>query len=653
MNDIVRHSVPGLSRAKWVGCGVALLGLALLWWGQRPSETDVLGWLVWQNATTPRWLVALLAGSALGLSGGLMQLGLRNPLAAPETLGIQGGGLLALAVAVLWQPAWVAAAASWITFAGSLAAAGLVFGLAARRGYSPLSLLLGGMLVSLMSGSLLTLLMLRNDLALVSLMSLMAGSLEQDGWSQVQSLWLPVLLSIGLLIALAPRWHLLSLDDASLRHLGVNAIRLRLGVLVLGIYLASLVLGQVGLISFVALVAPWLVRAIGIRRPLPRLLMAAGIGGLLLLLCDRLLAWLPARDGQLWATGSLVALFAAPLLAGLVLSARFREPPAAETEMAPRSVAPWRLIGGLCLAVGLASGLALMVGQDASGWQWSANEMWMWRWPRALAAATAGAMLAAAGVLIQRLTANPLASPEVLGLSSSAGLGLLVLGLLVPSASHSSQWLVGGSAALGWLALLLCWGPTTAAGNLRLLVAGMTMTALFSASQNLLLGSGDPRGLRLLSWVAGSTYYVTPVEALGSIGLMLVLVLGAALLLRWLELFPLGSALVSSLGVPSRRSRWLVLVLASLLTVAATQLVGPVSFVGLLAPHLARQLGLRRAQHQLPGAVLIGVLVMLLADWSGRQWLFPDQIPAGVMASLLGGGYFVLCLLRTQRRRMA
>ena len=90
----------------------------------------------------------------------------------------------------------------------------------------------------------------------------------------------------------------------------------------------------------------------------------------------------------------------------------------------------------------------------------------------------------------------------------------------------------------------------------------------------------------------------------------------------------------------------MILLLAAVLSAASTLLVGPISFIGLLAPHLARRLGFCRAREQLLGAVGCGMLVMLVADWAGRQWLFPDQIPAGLMASLLGGGYFMLSLWR-------
>lgn len=614
----------------------------------RPSQQLGLEALLWRFTLLPQLTIAVLVGAALGAAGALLQQGLRNPLAAPETLGIQGGGLLALALVVLYQPLWLTHGAEWVAFAGGLLAAGLVLALAARRQNSPLALLLAGMLVSLLSGSLLTILLLNHDLALVSLLAMNAGSLTQDGWQPVQHL-LPRLLIVGVLMVLIARpLRLLEVGDQAVRSFGVSPAFLRLLTMLLAIYLSATVVSQVGVISFVALAAPLLARMAGAQRLLPRLICAALLGSALLVVTDWLVAWLPG--GGEWATGSLVALLGAPLLFWLVLRVRLPEAPATAVSLGIRHQHPHRLlwgIGVLCLC-GLVVGLGLA--RDAEGWSWFAHGDWnliaQWRLPRVLAALAAGGMLALAGVLIQRLTSNPLASPEVLGISSSCGLGLILLGLFYPQASRPLQLLVASLSALALLALLLVWSRRAQFAPLRLLLCGMTVTALFAASQSLVLGSGDPRGLQLLSWMSGSTYYVTAELGWSLLAVMTLLLALSWPLTRWLELLPLGPVAASSFGVDPARSRLVILLLAALLSAASTLLVGPISFIGLLAPHLARRLGFCRAREQLLGAVGCGMLVMLVADWAGRQWLFPDQIPAGLMASLLGGGYFMLSLWR-------
>ncbi len=635
----------------WLVSGGMAQALPVAQWVEAllmPPDQLALDAVLWRFALLPQLAMALLAGSALGIAGVLLQQGLRNPLAAPETLGIQGGGLLAMALTVLWRPEWLAQWGEWIPFAGGSVAAALVLVLAARRQNSPFALMLAGILVSLLCGSLLTLLLLNHDLALVSLLALSAGSLSQDGWLPVSQL-APRLLGVLLLVVVLARpLRLLELGDQGVRSFGASPAALRLLTLLMAIYLSASVVSQVGAISFVALAAPLLARLAGARRLLPRVVVAAVFGGCLLLAADRLIALLPT-SGEL-ATGSLVALLGAPLLLGLVLRVRLPEAPLPSASSGKRHQSVPRLLLGIALVTLLALLLGVGLARDAGGWSWFAAGDWTliahWRLPRVLAALAAGGMLALAGLLIQRLTGNPLASPEVLGISSSCGLGLMLLGLLYPQASQPLQLLVGTLSSLLLLGGLLWWSRRSQFAPLRLLLCGMTVTALFAASQSLLLGSGDPRGLQLLSWMSGSTYYVTSAVAWSLVVLMGLLLALSWPLSRWLDLLPLGGVAASSFGLDLARSRLLILVLAALLTAAATLLVGPISFIGLLAPHLARHLGLFRAREQLLGSMGCGMAVMLLADWAGRQWLFPDQIPAGLMASLIGGSYFLFSLWR-------
>ncbi|WP_200845340.1 iron chelate uptake ABC transporter family permease subunit [Roseomonas sp. 18066] len=158
--------------------------------------------------------------------------------------------------------------------------------------------------------------------------------------------------------------------------------------------------------------------------------------------------------------------------------------------------------------------------------------------------------------------------------------------------------------------------------------------------------TGDPRLLPLLGWLAGSTYAVTAAEAGTACALAVVLLPLAGLAARWLAILPLGVATGTALGLPWTRLRPLLLGLAALLTGAATLLVGPLSFVGLMAPHLCRMIGLRGTAAPLAGAALAGALVMTLADWLGRTIAFPWQVPAGLVATLLGSAYLLGLMLR-------
>ncbi|KGM30929.1 iron chelate uptake ABC transporter family permease subunit, partial [Inquilinus limosus] len=119
---------------------------------------------------------------------------------------------------------------------------------------------------------------------------------------------------------------------------------------------------------------------------------------------------------------------------------------------------------------------------------------------------------------------------------------------------------------------------------------------------------------------------------------------------RWLTILPLGPATGRALGVSLARSRAALLLLAAILTAGATLTVGPLSFVGLMAPHIVRMLGLRRPTPQILAAGLLGAGLMVLADWLGRTIAFPWQVPAGLVATFVGGTYFIWLM---QRRRPA
>jgi iron complex transport system permease protein len=215
-----------------------------------------------------------------------------------------------------------------------------------------------------------------------------------------------------------------------------------------------------------------------------------------------------------------------------------------------------------------------------------------------------------------------------------------------PAAGQPALVAVGSAGALATTGGLLWFTRRSGDAPERILLAGIALKALFDGLLGLVAASGSPLWLRLLNWVSGSTYGLSWPLVLGAcIGAALLgpVVLG---LHRWLELLGLGDESASARGVPVRMARPGLLTLAAVTTALATLLVGPLSFVGLMAPHMARMLGLRRARAQLVGAAGIGVIVMVAADWAGRTLLRPYEWPAGLAAAFLGGLYFMWLLRR-------
>ena len=217
---------------------------------------------------------------------------------------------------------------------------------------------------------------------------------------------------------------------------------------------------------------------------------------------------------------------------------------------------------------------------------------------------------------------------------------------LLPAPGNLTLVLVGTGGALAALGVLLLVNRRSGFRPERLLLSGVAITALFDAVRAIVLAGGDPRGQQVIAWLSGSTYYVDLAAAIAVAGAAGVLMLASQPFTRWLDILPLGAPTARALGIGLDSARLSLLLLVALLTACATLVVGPLSFVGLLAPHMARLMGFARARIHLVGAALIGALLMTAADWLGRQLLFPQEIPAGLVASLVGGSYFLWGLRR-------
>ncbi|MGL4962298.1 MAG: Fe(3+)-hydroxamate ABC transporter permease FhuB [Inquilinus sp.] len=622
------------------------LWLAAAW---APDLTDP-GQLLFRHAFLPRLAVSWLAGAALGLAGTIFQQVLRNPLAEPTTLGTSAGAGLALAAAGLYAPALLAHGREGVALAGAAIATLAVFGLAGRR-LAPVTLILAGLVVSLTCGSAGALLVLLHREYMTELFVWQSGSLVQTGDATALAL-LPRLAAAAVLAALLARpLALLELEDDGAAGLGLSPARTRLAGLAVAVALSAAVVAAVGVIGFVGLAAPAAARLCGARTLRQRMAVAPLAGALLLWLADQLAQHAPFADEI--PAGTVTALLGAPLLLALLaLLPRLRlagTGPAAAVPSRDRSRHPALLLSlGLVLLVA-ATAAAVLFGRGADGWGWASaanfDALLPLRAPRAATAVAAGAVLGMAGTLLQRMTGNPMAAPEMLGISAGASTGVVLLLLAVPGFDRGATLAAAAVGALATLAVLLLIARRPSATPERLLLAGVALATMFSGLAAVMLAGDDPRVDRLLAWMSGSTYHAGPPEAaVAAIAAVAMLAL-APLTARWLEILPLGAAPARALGLDPARARLALLPLVALPVAAATLAIGPLSFVGLMAPHMARLAGFRRALPQLLASALAGALILLVADWLGRTLIFPWQVPAGLLAAFIGGPY-VLWLLR-------
>lgn len=630
--------------------------LALVWhwpWADlwRDPDTLPLAQAAVQMAVLPEIAAAFLAGGLLALASTALQQVVHNPLASDSTLAVAGGAQLALMLVTLFFPAAGLFGSFWVAFAGAVAAMLLVLLVAGAGGANALALILAGLLANMVFAAIAAVISQFYSDLLLGIMVWGAGSLLQDGWATVTALlWTSLAAALALALLYRPL-TLLALDDEQARRLGAPVGLLRLLVLLLAAGVTAQVVSRLGVISFAGLAGASVAHLFRVRAMGARFALSFLAGGLLLLVVDSLLNIAGHFLGTLLPAGALCGVLGAPFLIFLVL--RQRKSAQGFAREAPPSAPSPRLASWRTPLLGLAVLLALLVlsqgftaGADGWGWHWQGELILDHRLPRSLSAMAVGVMLACAGVLLQTLTRNPMASPEVLGISSGVALAVIAAFLAFPALGSGGLLLAGAGGALA-VAVLVLW----LARRLQpawLLVTGVAIAALMQGVMTVVQLSGNPQLQGVLSWLAGSTWYARPHTAPLLVLLALVLLAAALLCGKALQLLAFGETVAGSLGLAVRRSRSLLLVLVALMSAVATLAVGPLSFIGLMTPHLARRSGAVSPEKQLPIAALYGAALMLVADWLGRYLIFPYELGAGVIASLLGGGFFLL-LLRQAR----
>ena len=648
-----------------IGAGDLLRAL----FGEDVSVGGVPASDVFTGSRLPRLFAGIAVGFALGVAGALLQSITRNALASPDTLAVTAGAyfsLTAVAAFGIAVPLW---ASSGVAFVGGLAAAALVLALTGRvAGTTTTRLILAGSAIAMAldSGTAMLLILFKeNTTGLFAWGSGSLGQLNLDASARAAPL-IVVVLVIALL--LSRRLDVLGLGEDTASSLGVPVRSTRSVAVLCAVLLTSTAVTLAGPIAFVGLGAPVLARLLAtrvtaLRRHIFLVPVSGLLGALLILLADAVLrAILGAEGATSIPTGIPTALLGGIVI--VILALRMRDAGASRAIRAVRSTLRTRgrfvvvaLVAVALLVttivVGLLAGtLWLRLGDIGLWLQQAAPDLVTRaldeRGPRVAAAVLAGAALALAGVAVQGTVRNPLAEPGLLGITAGAGLGAVIV---VTSS-------VGGGARPAIIAMAIVAGLLTFAlitllawrGGLlpdRFVLVGIGCGYAISAVTTFLLLRSDPwETPRILTWLSGTTYGRSLPDVMP---VAVVLVIAVPLLWgmrRQLDLLAIDEDTPRILGVAPERTRLGVLALAAVLASVAVVAVGTVGFVGLVAPHLARTLVGARHGRVIPVAMVLGGLMVLVADTLGRTLIAPSQLPAGLMVALVGAPYFVWLLAR-------
>lgn len=276
--------------------------------------------------------------------------------------------------------------------------------------------------------------------------------------------------------------------------------------------------------------------------------------------------------------------------------------------------------------------------------------VWELRLPRVLTAAAVGGGLAVCGVVMQALTRNPLADPYLLGLSSGASLGaVLVISVGVPLLLPVAAF---GGSMLALVASLGLAGSLGALTPTRTILAGLAVSQVCAAAVSFVVfwtATGDSYQ-EILSWLLGSVAGSTWTSVAVAAGATLVLGTALGATGSVLDAFTFGDTAAAGLGVDVERTRRLLLVGVALLTGALVSQSGSIGFVGLILPHAVRLLVGNRNRLLLPLAGLAGASFLVWADTAARTVFAPRELPVGVMTAAIGAPVFAVLLWRGRGR---
>ncbi|HDM8133805.1 TPA: Fe(3+)-hydroxamate ABC transporter permease FhuB [Vibrio harveyi] len=602
------------------------------------------------QAQLPRLCITLLVGAMLGLTGSLMQQLTQNNLTSPLTLGTSSGAWLALVIVNIWFVDWVADYSALAAMVGALVAFGLIVSIAGVRNMTGLPVVVSGMVINILLGSVATAIIILNAQFAQNIFMWGAGNLTQYSWEWFEWL-LPRTAVAMIIIAIAPRiLTLLKLGQEGATARGLSVMPAFGGLMLLGIWLVSASITAVGIISFIGLLTPNIARAMGARTPRDELISSLLLGAVLLLVTDSAAIFLSLWLEETIPSGVAAAAIGAPALIWFTrkkltatdqLNLSMSQGKTHLSKLAVWGIVAMAVIGIFAYA---------FITHGANGIQFATPGEFQWqlRWPRMVTALSVGIALSIAGIILQRIVYNPLASPDILGVSSGATFAIIITGVIVGSVLAAFNWGIAFLGSMTVLMLLLVIGKRSHFNPSNFVLSGIALTALLEALVQFALAQGSGDSYEILLWLTGSTYRVTGTTALFLLLAVLLLLVGVFAISRWPTLISIGRAFSNARGLNPSSANTIMLTIVALLCAFSTATVGPISFVGLVAPHMTMMLGARRIKEQLVVGSLVGATLMIWADWVGQIAIYPSQIAAGTLVAILGSTYFLFLMLKSK-----
>ncbi|GKV57796.1 Fe3+-hydroxamate ABC transporter permease FhuB [Sporosarcina sp. NCCP-2222] len=591
----------------------------------------------------PRLAIGIIAGGALAVAGTLLQTLTKNPLASASTLGINAGAYFFVVLSMIFFPSVLGQFPFFVALAGAILSSALVVLLAGKQ-MEPVRVALTGMIISLLFSSITGSLQLLFENQTNGLFLWGAGTLVQLNWNGVAFAAPMIAVLFIVAIFLAKPMDVLSLGEDTASSLGQNVRVVKIAAWAVAILLAATTVSVIGPIGFVGLMAPHIVRMLGIRGHLQVILQSFLWGSVILIGADVLGRLI--EPGQEVPVGAMTALIGGPWL--LYLAWKTAKTHSKGDRQMGGALKPKKLpvVVPVVLAL-IAVVVVVALSFNGSAWsmEWTKPVIWNFRVPRVLTAFVIGVLLAIAGVLLQGVLRNPLADASVLGVTSMGGAGAMLLLVMIPSIPVAYMPLgavVGSAIALGIIV------GTSWKNNFQpMLVAlmGIAISAFGSAATQVFVVKAKLAVAAALVWLSGSTYAKGWDDFQLAVIFFLILIGPAIYLTRSLDALSFGDDIAAGHGTSVKSVRVWALIIGVAISTGAVAIVGTIGFIGLVAPHIARRLVGFRHLPLLIVSGLLGGLLLITADFVGRIVIAPKDIPSGLIVALIGTPY-LLYLLR-------
>ncbi|ODH01076.1 iron ABC transporter permease [Nostoc sp. KVJ20] len=273
------------------------------------------------------------------------------------------------------------------------------------------------------------------------------------------------------------------------------------------------------------------------------------------------------------------------------------------------------------------------------------------RLPRTLVAFMVGMALAISGTIFQGLTRNPLADPGIIGINAGASLAAVTVIVLFPSAPIYTLPLSAFAGALLMAILIYSLAWNNGSSPILLILMGVGLSAIASAITSLMITFGEINDVsNALVWLAGSVYGRTWEQVFSLLPWLIVFVPMALTLARHLNALNLGDDVAKSLGSQVEWQRGLLVLVGVALAGAGVATAGNIGFIGLIAPHLGRQLVGGTHEGLIPTSALLGGAIVVIADLLGRTLFAPIELPCGIVTAAIGAPYFLYLLIRNRKK---